>query len=359
MTRHATIISTGAYLPEIERSNTSMRERFGVVIDKFEASSGIKTRFYAPDDWATSDLAVEAGKKALAKAGLRPEDLDLIILGTDSPDYITPATSVVAQYKLGAKNAGTFDVGCACASFPTGLNLAAGLIESNPNLKYVLVIGAYMMHKLTDWENDVMSFFYGDGAGAAILTFAARPDRVPDLRHRDDAAAVPAAARHPGVRRRHAAHRAPRRAPRPRAGAGARGGGGPRPRARGRRSSQPPCSRPARRSRCRTTPSTRRTGTAAPGGWPEDASCMRGGRGDALVGGARRPPDRRDGAPGHRQVGGHRQRHGAPCRDAPRPRGARRVVVRGRLQLRRRKPAPGPQPFPGGGRAAAVRGAPP
>ncbi len=178
MTRYGSIISTGAYLPEIERPNSAMKERFGEVIDKFGASSGINTRFYAPDDWVTSDLAYEAGKKALANAGLKPEDLDLIILGTDSPDYITPATSVVVQHKLSAKNAGTFDVGCACASFPTGLNLAAGLIGSNSNLKYVLVIGAYMMHKLADWENDVMSFFYGDGAGAAILTASEKPGFV-------------------------------------------------------------------------------------------------------------------------------------------------------------------------------------
>ena len=122
MTRYASIISSGAYLPEIERTNASMKERFGEVIDKFEASSGIKTRFYAPDSWATSDLAAEAGKQALQKAGLKPEDLDLIILGTDSPDYITPATSVVAQHKLGAKNAGTFDVGCACASLSISLS---------------------------------------------------------------------------------------------------------------------------------------------------------------------------------------------------------------------------------------------
>lgn len=178
MSRYATIISTGAYLPEIERTNASMAERFGDVVNKFEASSGIRTRFYAPDDWATSDLAAEAGKKALEKAGLKPEDLDLIILGTDSPDYITPATSVVVQHKLGATRAGTFDVGCACASFPTGLNLAAGLIATNPQLKYVLVIGAYMMHKLADWPNDVMSFFYGDGAGAAILTAGSQPGFV-------------------------------------------------------------------------------------------------------------------------------------------------------------------------------------
>lgn len=178
MSRYATIIASGMYVPPIERTNASMREKFGEPVDKFEASTGIKTRWYAPDDWATSDLAVEAARAALQEAGLQPTDLDLILLGTDSPDYITPATSVVVQHKLGAVNAGTFDIGCACASFPTGLNTAAGLIQVNPHIKYVLVIGAYMMHKLSDWQNDLISFFYGDGAGAAILTASDKPGFV-------------------------------------------------------------------------------------------------------------------------------------------------------------------------------------
>lgn len=178
MSRYATIIATGRYIPPIERPNAEMLPKFGEVISKFEASTNIKTRFFAPDDWATSDLAVEAARDALDEAGLKPEDLDMIILGTDSPDYITPATSVVVQHKLGAVKAGTFDVGCACASFPTGLNIAAGLIATNPSMKYVMVIGAYMMHKLSDWQNDVASFFYGDGAGAAILTASDKPGFV-------------------------------------------------------------------------------------------------------------------------------------------------------------------------------------
>lgn len=178
MTRYATIIGTGAFVPPIQRSNAAMFERFGEVVNKFEASSGIKTRWYASDDWATSDLAVEAGKAALRDAGLQPSDLDMIILGTDSPDYITPATSVVVQHKLGAVNAGTFDIGCACASFPTGLNIAAGLLATSPHMKYVMVVGAYMMHKLSDWQNDVISFFYGDGGGAAILGVSDKPGFV-------------------------------------------------------------------------------------------------------------------------------------------------------------------------------------
>ena len=169
---YANIVSTGSYLPEIEVTNDMLRARFDAVapefVDKMEASSGILSRWYAPDDWATSDLAVRAARQALERAGKKPEDVDLIIVGTDSPDFVTPATSVVVQDKLGAKNAGTFDVGCACASFPTALSSAAGMMAVSPNLKTVVVIGVYLMHKLAS-PDDPMIFFYGDGAGAAVL----------------------------------------------------------------------------------------------------------------------------------------------------------------------------------------------
>jgi len=172
MARYANIVSTGRYLPEREVTNDDLRARFDAAVPEFvnkmEESSGITSRWWAPDDWATSDIAVRAARQALERAGRAPEEVDLIILGTDSPDYITPATSVVVQHKLGAKNAGTFDVGCACASFPTGLAIGAGMVATNPGLNVVLVVGAYMMHKLTD-PNDPMIFFYGDGAGAAVL----------------------------------------------------------------------------------------------------------------------------------------------------------------------------------------------
>ena len=171
MPRVARIVSTARFLPPIEVPNADLKARwpqYPDFVDKMEASSGIRTRFYAPEEWATSDLALPAAKLALERAGLTPLDLDLIILGTDSPDYVTPATSVVLQGKLGAKNAGTFDVGCACASFPTGIAVGSGLIAANPALKNVLVLGVYLMHKLAD-PNDPMVFFYGDGAGAAVL----------------------------------------------------------------------------------------------------------------------------------------------------------------------------------------------
>jgi 3-oxoacyl-[acyl-carrier-protein] synthase-3 len=189
MTRIANIIATGQYLPERKVTNAELSEHFAKigmadVIEKFEKASGIRQRWWAPDDWATSDLALPAARQALERAGRRPEDVDLIILGTDSPDYTTPATSTVLQQKLGAKNAGTFDVGCACASFPTALSTAAGIIATNLGIKTILVVGAYMMHKLAD-PNDPTIFFYGDGAGAAVVEAGDKPGFVGAVYHSD------------------------------------------------------------------------------------------------------------------------------------------------------------------------------
>jgi 3-oxoacyl-[acyl-carrier-protein] synthase III len=178
--RCARIVSTGRYLPEIEISNDRLRERFAHLpefVDKMEASSGIRSRWQAPDDWVTSDVAVPAARQALERAGRAPEEVDLIIVGTDSPDYISPATSTVLQHKLGARNAGTFDIGCACASFPTAVSTAAGIIATNPAIRTVLVVGVYLMRKLAD-PNDPMVYFYGDGAGAVVLEASDRPGFV-------------------------------------------------------------------------------------------------------------------------------------------------------------------------------------
>jgi 3-oxoacyl-[acyl-carrier-protein] synthase-3 len=170
--RYARLVSTGRFIPPIEVNNATLHERLKdrlpEFVAKMEESSGILTRWHAPEDWATSDVALPAAKQAIERAGLKPEDIDLLVLGTDSPDYITPATSVVLQHKLGAKRAGTFDVGCACASFPTGLASAAGILASNPSMRAALVVGVYLMHKLAA-PDDPLSFFYGDGAGAAVL----------------------------------------------------------------------------------------------------------------------------------------------------------------------------------------------
>lgn len=186
MANFAKIIGSGSFIPTEEHPNDELRKKFGnEIIDKNEEATGIRTRFYVPADWATSDLAVAACKKALEDAKTSVEEIDLIVLGTDTPDHITPATSVVVQHKLGAKNAGTFDVGCACASFPTGLAIAAGMMSNQPNIKKALVIGVYMMQRLADRDNDPMSFYYGDGAGAAVLEISSQPGFISSALHAD------------------------------------------------------------------------------------------------------------------------------------------------------------------------------
>ena len=173
MARIAQIISTARYLPEHLVTNAELTARFTAlgrphVIDKLAAKSSIGKRFYAPDDWVTSDLALVVCKEALKRAGRKAEDVDLIILGTTSPDYVTPSTSVVLQHKLGAKNAGAFDVGCALRAFPALVATGAGLITTNPALKTVLLVGVDMIHRLTD-PNDPGCFLWSDGAGAVVL----------------------------------------------------------------------------------------------------------------------------------------------------------------------------------------------
>jgi 3-oxoacyl-[acyl-carrier-protein] synthase-3 len=178
MDRCARLAATGRHIPEIEVSNDLLRARFDATlpqfVDKMEQASGIRRRWHAPETATTSDVALPAARQAIERAGLHPEEIDLIVLGTDSPDYVTPATSVVLQHKLGARKAGTFDVGCACASFPTGIAAAAGIMATNPAIRNVLVVGVYLMHKLAD-ADDPMGFFYGDGAGAAVLQPASEP----------------------------------------------------------------------------------------------------------------------------------------------------------------------------------------
>ena len=173
MARIAQIVSTARYLPEHVVTNAELTARFTAlgrpdVINKLGARTGINQRFYAPKDWITSDLALAAAREALKRAGRKPEDVDLVILGTTSPDCVAPNTAVVLQHKLGAKNAGTFDVDCACAAFPAQVAIAAGLIATNTAMKTVLVVGVDMIYRLSD-PTDPGIFFWGDGAGAAVM----------------------------------------------------------------------------------------------------------------------------------------------------------------------------------------------
>ncbi|TFG07749.1 ketoacyl-ACP synthase III [Candidatus Thorarchaeota archaeon] len=171
MVRSAVITGLGIYIPEKMLTNEDiekMLDRPGTA-DWLVKNVGIEERHIMADDEVTSDLALHASREALEDADVEPEDLDLIILSTDTPDYISPATSVVVQYKLGAKNAGTFDVNCACAGLVTAMDIASRYIQTDPEIERVLVIGAYGMTKFVDWTDHYTCTLFADAAGAMIL----------------------------------------------------------------------------------------------------------------------------------------------------------------------------------------------
>jgi 3-oxoacyl-[acyl-carrier-protein] synthase-3 len=130
---------------------------------------GIRERHICAENESTADLATEAAKRALDAASVLPENLDLIILATDTPEYMSPATSAVVQHRLGARSAGTFDLNCACAGFVTALDTASKFIIADDSYKKVLVIGAYAMSKYLDWTDKKTATIFADGAGAVVL----------------------------------------------------------------------------------------------------------------------------------------------------------------------------------------------
>ncbi|MHA1575975.1 MAG: 3-oxoacyl-ACP synthase III family protein, partial [Candidatus Thorarchaeota archaeon] len=171
MVRSAVIKGLGMYVPEKILTNEEiekMLNRPGTA-DWLVKNVGIRQRHVMTEDEVTSDLAVHAGREALENARLEVDELDLIILSTDTPDYISPATSVVVQHKLGANNAGTFDVNCACAGLVTSLDIATRYIRTDSDINSVLVIGAYGMTKFVDWTDHYTCTLFADAAGAMVL----------------------------------------------------------------------------------------------------------------------------------------------------------------------------------------------
>jgi 3-oxoacyl-[acyl-carrier-protein] synthase III len=176
MTRYAKIISTGAYVPENVVTNADMDRILGEpVSDWLVENVGIHERRMMSPDQTTSDLVVEASRRALQKAGVSSEQVDLLILSTDTPDYLSPGTSVVVQHKLGLVNAGGYDVNSACAGWVTALDQGARYLLTDPDLKYVLVAGGYGMSRFLDWTDKKTVTLFADGAGAALLGVSDQP----------------------------------------------------------------------------------------------------------------------------------------------------------------------------------------
>lgn len=176
MTRHAAILATGRYVPERIVTNAELERALGEPVDEWlRAKVGIEQRHVMADGEVTSDLCVAAARQALARAGLAAEDIDLVIVASDTPDYPSPGTASVVQHKLGARRAGTFDVNCACASWVTALDVGAKAIVADDDYRYVLVIGAYAMTRFLDWKDKRTATLFADGAGAVVLGASERP----------------------------------------------------------------------------------------------------------------------------------------------------------------------------------------
>jgi 3-oxoacyl-[acyl-carrier-protein] synthase-3 len=168
--RHARIIGTGSFVPEKILTNDDLSLMVGEDVNEFVSQKlGIVERHICAANESAADLATAAAQAALQAANIGPEDLDLIIIATDTPEYLSPATSVVVQHRLGAKNAGTFDLNAACAGFVTALDTASKYVISDTSYNNVLVIGAYAMSKYVDWTEKKTATIFADGAGACIV----------------------------------------------------------------------------------------------------------------------------------------------------------------------------------------------
>lgn len=168
--RNAVILSTGAYLPKRVLPNSYFDELLGEDVSTWlETNLQIQERRWCAEEESTADMCVAAAELALERAGLEAQDIDLIIVATDTPEYLTPSTAAVVQYRLRAGHAGTFDLNAACAGFVTGLDVGAKYIRTDERYQRVLVIGAYAMSKYLNKKDKKTVTLFADGAGAIIL----------------------------------------------------------------------------------------------------------------------------------------------------------------------------------------------
>ncbi|MEA3385738.1 MAG: beta-ketoacyl-ACP synthase III [Thermodesulfobacteriota bacterium] len=169
------IIGTGSHVPQRVVTNKDMESRVDTTDEWIRTRTGIIQRHISNDQETNSYLATQAARKALDMAGVCPQDLNLIIVGTMTPDMPMPSVACLVQNELGAKKAGAFDLYAACTSFLYALSVADKFIRSSSRMK-ILVIGSEVLSRVTNWEDRNTCVLFGDGAGAAVLT-GTREDR--------------------------------------------------------------------------------------------------------------------------------------------------------------------------------------
>jgi len=170
------IASTGSYLPETVISNHGLEKIPPSLAALIEQKTGVKTRRFAGPSQCTSDLAIAAAENCLVRVGFDPVRLDAVILGTSSPDRIQPATATRVQHKIGAVNAFAFDLNSVCSSGVYALKVADAFIKSGYS-QSILVVAAEIYSRYLDPKDFSTYPYFGDGAGAVLLTAAANTDR--------------------------------------------------------------------------------------------------------------------------------------------------------------------------------------
>jgi 3-oxoacyl-[acyl-carrier-protein] synthase-3 len=170
--RTVSIIGTGSYVPERVLTNAELEKTVDTTDEWITTRTGIRERRIAAPGEHTSHMATKAAQRAMEQAGVKPDEIDLIIVGTVTPDTFFPSTACLVQRALGAKNAACFDLSAACSGFLYAVEVAQQFI-ANHTYNTVLVIGADKLSSIVNWEDRNTCVLFGDGAGAAILRYRA------------------------------------------------------------------------------------------------------------------------------------------------------------------------------------------
>ena len=189
MARYSRIIGTGSYLPPRRISNQALADELaqqGVETSDewIVARTGIHARHFVDEGVFSSDLAVEAAKRAMEAAKVTPQDIDLIIVATSTPDMVFPATAAIVQHKLGITGCPVFDVQAVCSGCVYGLTVADAMVRAG-NARRVLLIGAEVFSRLLDFKDRTTCVLFGDGAGAVVLEASDEPGVLASDLHAD------------------------------------------------------------------------------------------------------------------------------------------------------------------------------
>lgn len=167
--KYTRILGIGAYGPDRVVTNEQLSQTVDTSDEWIRSRTGILERRFGSDEQSTSDLALEAAQKALAHAGVLPDEIDLVLVATITPDMAFPSTACVLQHKLGLRKVACFDLEAACSGFLYALDVADSMLASGRYNK-ALVVGAEKMSSIMDWEDRTTCVLFGDGAGAAVLS---------------------------------------------------------------------------------------------------------------------------------------------------------------------------------------------